>query len=406
MAAPRGPVILADIADSGAGGTAGDATVTFKTLLDLGARNAAVCSISDQEAINICLAAGVGAEVSMLVGGSATSSTVTRPVTGTVRLIHRLLRAAGTYGPWCAADSGPLRGARNWRRGIELMLTEHRAHPNDLQYFRAFGIEPTERQMLVLKSARYRAAFDPMLSRPSKSMRLASRAHAWSAIPTKTSAGRSIHWIKYRSGKSPPVPSPTGRGSKGLKNASVDQRRYLPNHCKAFPPIHRGMLPVGRTIHREEAVTGIVIHVELVSLPPLFEFLFGFRNILRRRAPVLPPKQPKQGTAQVLRVVDRGHGLTRGEFLRLGDDTTTVAVNRGVDPAACTPLSTLAGAGAIANDAHFATEIRQGAEIRHGPFDIPHGAFIRHAAGRTDAGAISSGVPLPSRKCRLGEMAT
>ena len=116
MAAPRGPVILADIADSGAGGTAGDATVTFKTLLDLGARNAAVCSISDQEAINICLAAGVGAEVSMLVGGSATSSTVTGP-----RHWHsppdppRLLRAAGTYGPWCAADGGPLRGARNWR---------------------------------------------------------------------------------------------------------------------------------------------------------------------------------------------------------------------------------------------------------------------------------------------------
>ena len=35
MAAAHGPVILADIADSGAGGTAGDATVTFKTLLDM-----------------------------------------------------------------------------------------------------------------------------------------------------------------------------------------------------------------------------------------------------------------------------------------------------------------------------------------------------------------------------------
>jgi len=45
--------------------------------------------------------------------------------------------------------------------GIEVMLTEHRAHPNDLEYFRAFGIEPTDRKMLVLKSAaHYRAAFD------------------------------------------------------------------------------------------------------------------------------------------------------------------------------------------------------------------------------------------------------
>jgi microcystin degradation protein MlrC len=166
MAAPQGPVILADIADSGAGGTAGDATVTFKTLLDLGARNAAVCSISDQEAIDACLAAGVGQEVSLLVGGKRDKLHGDPvPVTGTVRLIHQgrfirqgpmgrgVLQAVGR----CVVleIGGP--------GGIELMLTEHRAHPNDLQYFRAFGIEPTQRQMLVLKSAaHYRAAFDPI----------------------------------------------------------------------------------------------------------------------------------------------------------------------------------------------------------------------------------------------------
>jgi microcystin degradation protein MlrC len=166
MAAPRGPVILADIADSGAGGTAGDATVTFKTLLDMGARNAAVCSISDQEAINICLAAGVGAEVSMLVGGKRDKLHGDPvPVTGKVRLIHEgsFVRQGPmgrgvlqTVGRCVVLDIGG-------RGGIELMLTEHRAHPNDLQYFRAFGIEPTERQMLVLKSAaHYRAAFDPI----------------------------------------------------------------------------------------------------------------------------------------------------------------------------------------------------------------------------------------------------
>jgi len=166
MAAARGPVILADIADSGAGGTAGDATVTFKTLLDLGARRAAVCSVSDQEAVDICVAAGVGAEVSMRVGGKR-DKLHGDPVaiTGKVRLIH-----AGSF-----VRSGPMnRGMLQTvgrcvvveiggRDGIELMLTEHRAHPNDLQYFRAFGIEPTERQILVLKSAaHYRAAFDPI----------------------------------------------------------------------------------------------------------------------------------------------------------------------------------------------------------------------------------------------------
>lgn len=166
MAAPQGPVILADIADSGAGGTAGDATVTFKTLLDMGARNAAVCSISDQEALDLCLAAGVGAEVSLLVGGKRDrlhGDPVA--VTGTVRLIHEgsFIRqgpmnrgAVQTVGRCVVLEIGG-------KGGIELMLTEHRAHPNDLQYFRAFGIEPTQRQMLVLKSAaHYRAAFDPI----------------------------------------------------------------------------------------------------------------------------------------------------------------------------------------------------------------------------------------------------
>jgi len=166
MAAERGPVILADIADSGAGGTAGDATVTFKTLLDLGARNAAVCSICDQEAIDICLQAGVGAEVNLLVGGKRDrlhGDPVS--ITGKVRLIHEgsFVRSGPqnrgvtqTVGRCVVVEIGG-------RGGIELMLTEHRAHPNDLQYFRAFGIEPTERQMLVLKSAaHYRAAFDPI----------------------------------------------------------------------------------------------------------------------------------------------------------------------------------------------------------------------------------------------------
>src|SRR5262249_22748424 len=42
--------------------------------------------------------------------------------------------------------------------------------------------------------------------------------------------------------------------------------------------------------------------------------------------------------------------------------------------------------------AHFAIDIRQGSEIGNGPFDIPHGALIRHAAGSTNAGAIFLGA--------------
>lgn len=164
--AKEGPVILADIADSGAGGTSGDATEVLRAMLRQGARSGSVCSISDQEAIDKAVAAGVGATITMKIGGKR-DKLHGEPVevTGKVKLIHdgefirkgpMLTGAVQTVGKTVVLEIGGI-------GGIEVMLTEHRAHPNDLEYFRAFGIEPTHRKMLVLKSAaHYRAAFDPI----------------------------------------------------------------------------------------------------------------------------------------------------------------------------------------------------------------------------------------------------
>src|SRR5262245_21079167 len=100
----------------------------------------------------------------------------------------------------------------------------------------------------------------------------------------------------------PPSPGGRGRARKPLRGSA----EILPKPLKSFlPSIHRRMLSVGRTIHREEAVTSIVVHMELVGLPPLFEFFLGFRYILRRRAPILSAKEPEQRTPQVLGIVDR-----------------------------------------------------------------------------------------------------
>jgi microcystin degradation protein MlrC len=41
-----------------------------------------------------------------------------------------------------------------------------RGHPSDLSFFRAFGIEPTERRIIVLKSAaHFRAAYEPIATK-------------------------------------------------------------------------------------------------------------------------------------------------------------------------------------------------------------------------------------------------
>ena len=170
LAAPEGSVfVLADIADSGASGTAGDGTAVLRGLLEAGARSAAVAQIMDREAVAACVAAGVGSTVTLSVGGR--HDRLHGPpveVTGTIRLIHEgSFPVAGPMGAGTIASRGRTVVLEiGGRDGIELQLTELRGHPHDLNYFRAFGIEPTERRILVLKSAaHFRAAFEPIATK-------------------------------------------------------------------------------------------------------------------------------------------------------------------------------------------------------------------------------------------------
>lgn len=170
MAGPEGSVyVLADIADSGASGTAGDGTAILRGLIAAGARSAAVAQIMDAAAVAACVSAGVGNTVTLQVGGQ--HDELHGPpvdVTGVVRLIHEgTFPLAGPMGAGTTAGRGRTIVLEiGGRGGIELQLTELRGHPSDLNHFRAFGIEPTQRRMLVLKSAaHFRAAFEPIASK-------------------------------------------------------------------------------------------------------------------------------------------------------------------------------------------------------------------------------------------------
>ncbi len=170
MAGPEGSVyVLADIADSGASGTAGDGTAILRGLIAAGARSAAVAQIMDASAVAACVSAGVGNAVTLQVGGQHDGlHGAPVEVTGVVRLIHEgTFPLAGPMGAGTSAGRGrtvvlEIGGSG----GIELQLTELRGHPSDLNHFRAFGIEPTQRRMLVLKSAaHFRAAFEPIATK-------------------------------------------------------------------------------------------------------------------------------------------------------------------------------------------------------------------------------------------------
>jgi microcystin degradation protein MlrC len=166
---PGSVYVLADVADSGASGTASDGTVILQALIDRGVQSAAVAQIMDAPAVAACIEAGVGAEVTLEIGGHQDDlhgPPIT--VTGMVRLVHE-----GSFVQAGPMQAGTLAGRRRTvvleiggREGIEVQLTELRGHPSDLNYFRAFGIEPTERRILVLKSAaHFRAAFEPIATK-------------------------------------------------------------------------------------------------------------------------------------------------------------------------------------------------------------------------------------------------
>lgn len=158
-----GPVVLADIGDNPGAGGATDGTALLRALMDAGADRAVVAVIRDPEAVSKAIRTGVGSQITMNIGGK-TDNLHGDPleVTGYVRLIsdglfrHRGPMATGTemrMGKTVVLDV----------KGIEVILTELRMQPMDLQLYRSIGIEPTERQIIVVKSSvHYRAAHTPI----------------------------------------------------------------------------------------------------------------------------------------------------------------------------------------------------------------------------------------------------
>lgn len=68
---PEKPVTVADVWDNPGGGVAGDATYILRQMMDRGMDHFAVATIWDPIAVSFCQAAGVGAELSLRVGGKS-----------------------------------------------------------------------------------------------------------------------------------------------------------------------------------------------------------------------------------------------------------------------------------------------------------------------------------------------
>ncbi|MCL6652655.1 M81 family metallopeptidase [Agrobacterium rubi] len=161
IAASKGPVVIADMWDNPGGGTAGDATVVLAELFAQGATDAAIGTIWDPVAVQICMAAGEGAEIPLRFGAKSAPGTG-NPIDGRVRIIRLVRNAEMKFGESIApfGDSAHIR-----LNGIDIILNSIRAQSYDPSLFSAMGIDPTSKKILVIKSTNhFYAAFSKIAS--------------------------------------------------------------------------------------------------------------------------------------------------------------------------------------------------------------------------------------------------
>lgn len=170
MEAEERPVVLHNPEDDPAGGAPADGTEIIKTLLEMGAEDAAIW-LHDAEAVGQAVAAGVGNPVRMPVGGKLIwrhDGKHPEPVTveGTVKLISDgRLRLKGPMGEGTRVNMG--RTAVIDTGGVDLVISEDRRAPTfDPQLYRSVGIEPTDKKIVVIKQTHHwRAAYEPIVAR-------------------------------------------------------------------------------------------------------------------------------------------------------------------------------------------------------------------------------------------------
>ncbi|MFB0558649.1 MAG: M81 family metallopeptidase [Candidatus Bathyarchaeia archaeon] len=163
VSAEEGPIVLADIGDNPGGGAPCDGTVVLRAALEAGLDGGVLAVMADPEAVGKMSEAGVGNEVTMELGGKIDDlHGAPLKVTGQVKLISdgKFIRK-GPMGTGSEADMGLTAVLRVG--GIDVILTEKRLQPTDLQLYRSLGIEPTEKRFIVVKSSvHYRAVHEPI----------------------------------------------------------------------------------------------------------------------------------------------------------------------------------------------------------------------------------------------------
>jgi microcystin degradation protein MlrC len=163
IAAPNGPIVLADHADNPGGGAPCDGTILLKTLIDHNAPNAVLAVIADPTAVQQLIRAGVGSTLTINLGGNTDHlHGPTLNIKGHVKLISEgTFRATGPMATGLESQMG--RTVVFTCKGIDVIITEKRIQPTDLELYRSVGIDPAHKKIIAVKSAvHFRASHEPI----------------------------------------------------------------------------------------------------------------------------------------------------------------------------------------------------------------------------------------------------
>jgi len=152
----EGPMVLLDHYDNCASGGTMDTTVVLGEILKAGLDNVAVFAIFDPEAVQQAIAAGIGAPVTLSVGGKMAMPQIpgespSLMLNGTVKTISNgRFRNKGPMGRGVLTDMGPSVVIDTGK--VEVALISRHVEPSDLNCFYSLGIDPLQKRYVMLKS--------------------------------------------------------------------------------------------------------------------------------------------------------------------------------------------------------------------------------------------------------------
>jgi microcystin degradation protein MlrC len=189
--AAKKPIVIADTQDNPGAGGDSDTTGMLRALVRNSAKRAATGVIYDPQSAKTAHAAGVGATVTLALGGkSGIPGDAPYHETFVVeKLSDGKFVAPGPYYGGRDMDMGPSAALRIG--DVRVVVSSYKAQLADQSMYRYVGIEPTEQAILVNKSSvHFRADFEPI----AEKLLICA---APGAMPADTA---SLPWTRLRPG--------------------------------------------------------------------------------------------------------------------------------------------------------------------------------------------------------------